>query len=124
MTIQSKVFLKGTEIKWEELGGGVSRQMMGFNPQIMMVKVKFDKGSLGSPHQHFHSQATYVASGKFEFTIGDEKKTIEQGDAVYIKPNVNHSALCIEEGILIDVFSPVREDFLDGSAVSYFGDKK
>jgi quercetin dioxygenase-like cupin family protein len=124
MTMQSKVFLKGNEMKWEELGGGVSRQIMGFNPQIMMVKVKFNKGSLGSPHQHFHSQATYVASGKFEFTIGEEKTTITQGDAVYIKPNIMHSALCLEEGILIDVFSPVREDFLDGSAVSYFGDKK
>ena len=124
MTMQSKVFLKGDEMKWEELGGGVSRQIMGFNPQIMMVKVKFNKGSVGSPHQHFHSQATYVASGKFEFTIGEEKTTITQGDAVYIKPNIMHSALCLEEGILIDVFSPVREDFLDGSAVSYFGDKK
>ena len=124
MTMQSKVFLKGNEMKWEELGGGVSRQIMGFNPQIMMVKVKFNKGSVGSPHQHFHSQATYVASGKFEFTIGEEKTTITQGDAVYIKPNIMHSALCLEEGILIDVFSPVREDFLDGSAVSYFGDKK
>lgn len=124
MGTESNVFLNGNELKWEELGGGVSRQIMGFNTQIMMVKVRFKKDSLGSPHQHFHSQATYVASGRFEFSIGNEKQTITQGDAVYIKPNIIHSAVCLEEGMLIDVFSPVREDFLDGSAVSYFGDKK
>ena len=122
--MESKTFFKGNEMKWDEMGGGVSRQIMGFNTQIMMVKVKFDKGSLGSSHHHFHSQTTYVVSGKFEFTAGEEKMTITQGDAVYLKPNIPHSALCIEEGILIDVFSPMREDFLDGSKVSYFGDKK
>jgi quercetin dioxygenase-like cupin family protein len=124
MMMESKTFLLENEMKWEELGGGVSRQITGFNTQIMMVKVKFNKGSIGSPHHHFHSQTTYVAAGTFEFTVGEEKQLIQQGDAVYIKPNILHSALCIEEGLLIDVFSPVREDFLDGTAVSYFGNKK
>lgn len=120
----SKKFLKENEIKWEDLGGGVQRKILGFDNQIMMVKVKFEKGAIGSPHQHFHTQATYCASGKFEFTIGDEKQLVEGGEGVYIEPNLLHGALCLEAGILIDVFSPVREDFLDGSAVSYFGDKK
>jgi len=122
--MQSSAFLIGDEMKWDELGGGVSRQIMGYNTQIMMVKVKFNKGSVGSKHQHFHSQTTYVASGRFEFCIGDEKRVIKEGDAVYIKPDISHSALCLEEGMLIDVFSPVREDFLDGTALSYFGNKK
>jgi quercetin dioxygenase-like cupin family protein len=90
----------------------------------MMVKVNFEKGAVGSPHQHFHTQATYCVSGKFEFTINGEKQIVEAGDGIYIEPNLLHSALCLEAGILIDVFSPVREDFLDGSAVSYFGNKK
>ena len=51
------------------------------------------------------------------------KQIIEAGDGVYIQPNLLHSAICIEEGMLIDTFSPVREDFLSGGAVSYFGDK-
>lgn len=119
-----KKFFKETEIKWEELGGGVSRKFLGYDNQIMMVKVKFDKGAIGSPHQHFHTQTTYCATGKFEFTIDGEKSTVNAGEGVYIAPNLMHSAVCLEEGILIDVFSPVREDFLDGSAVAYFGDKK
>jgi quercetin dioxygenase-like cupin family protein len=117
-------FLHENEMKWEELGGGVQRLILGFDNQIMMVKVKFEKGSIGSAHQHFHTQATYCASGKFEFTIDGEKSIVQEGDGVYIKPNLIHGALCLKAGILIDVFSPVREDFLDGTALSYFGNKK
>lgn len=120
----SKKFLKENEIKWDDLGGGVQRKILGYDNQIMMVKVKFEKGAVGSPHQHFHTQATYCSAGKFEFTIDGEKSLIEAGEGVYIAPNLLHGAVCLEAGILIDVFSPVREDFLDGSAVSYFGNKK
>lgn len=119
----SEKFIKNGN-NWEELGGGVSRQFQGWDNQIMMVKVKFEKGAEGSPHQHFHTQATYCAEGKFEFTIDGEKSIVEAGDGVYIAPNLLHGAVCLEAGILIDVFSPVREDFLDGTGVSYFGDKK
>ncbi len=119
-----KKYLKDSDMQWEELGGGVSRKFLGYDNQIMMVKVNFEKGAEGTPHQHFHTQATYCAKGKFEFTIDGEKSIVEAGDGVYIEPNLLHGAICLEEGILIDVFSPVREDFLDGSSVSYFGDKK
>lgn len=120
---KSKEFILTETMDWEDLGGGVSRKFLGFDNQIMMVKVHFDKGAEGTPHQHFHTQATYCAEGKFEFDIAGEKQIVNGGDGVYIPPNAIHGALCLEAGILIDVFSPVREDFLDGTGVSYFGDK-
>ncbi len=123
MSKSSEKFCIAENMKWEYLGGGVSRKILGWDEQIMMVKVIFEKGAEGSPHKHFHSQTTYCAEGRFEFTIGEEKKIITAGDGVYIEPNIIHGAICLEEGILIDVFSPVREDFLDGSQVSYFGKK-
>lgn len=123
MNRNSDKYIITKEMEWEELGGGVSRKFLGFDNQIMMVHVKFEKGALGSPHSHFHTQATYVVSGSFEFEIDGEKKVVNAGDGVYIQPNLLHSAVCLEAGILIDTFSPVREDFLDGSGVSYFGDK-
>jgi quercetin dioxygenase-like cupin family protein len=110
--MESKTFLNENDLNWEDQGGGISRCILGYNDHLMMVKVKFCKGSVGSAHSHHHSQTTYVESGKFEFTVGDEKKIITKGDAVLISPDVVHSALCIEEGILIDAFSPMREDFL------------
>lgn len=119
----SEKYILTKTMDWEELGGGVSRKFLGFDNQIMMVQVKFEKGAEGSPHAHFHTQATYVAKGKFEFDIDGVKQVVTEGDGVYIQPNLVHGAVCLEEGMLIDVFSPVREDFLDGSGVSYFGDK-
>tara|TARA_R110000868_G_scaffold271155_1_gene530617 strand:- start:273 stop:644 length:372 start_codon:yes stop_codon:yes gene_type:complete len=119
----SDKYIINSEMEWEELGGGVSRKMLGYDNQIMMVLVKFEKGALGSPHQHFHTQATYVAEGKFEFEIDGVKQIVNGGDGVYIEPNLLHSAVCLEAGLLIDTFSPVREDFLDGSGVTYFSKK-
>ncbi len=108
----SKEFLFGEEIEWETVGEGVQRQIMGYDDKIMLVKVKFDKGGIGPMHEHHHSQVTYVESGKYELTIGKESKTVKGGDAFYIPPHVLHGAICVEAGVLIDVFSPIREDFM------------
>ena len=78
-----------------------------------MVKVKFDQGAIGSMHEHYHSQATYVVSGKFELTIGDKKEILSAGDGYYVAPDELHGCVCLEAGILIDTFSPVRADFLN-----------
>lgn len=124
MKRNSEKFLLTKSMDWEDLGGGVSRKILGYDNQIMMVQVKFEKGAQGSPHTHYHTQTVYVAQGKFEFMIDGEKQIVEAGDGIYLEPNVLHGALCLDAGILIDVFSPVREDFLSGSGVAYFGDKK
>jgi len=110
--LQSKEYLFEQEIEWQDLGGGVQRQMMGHDETVMMVKVKFEAGAVGVLHSHPHVQVTYVDSGAFEMTIGDEKKIIRKGDGYYIPPHVVHGCVCIEPGILIDVFAPHREDFI------------
>ncbi|WP_321372398.1 cupin domain-containing protein [uncultured Draconibacterium sp.] len=107
----SENILKNSK-RWEDLGDGVSRQIMGWDNQIMMVKVKFEKGAVGAEHTHFHTQTTYCESGKFEFSMDGKKVVVEPGDGLYIPPNMLHGTVCLEPGILIDVFSPVREDFL------------
>ena len=86
---------------------------MAYDGQLMMVKVKFDKGAVGSMHEHYHSQATYVVSGKFELTIGDKKEILSAGDGYYVATDELHGCVCLEAGILIDTFSPVRADFLN-----------
>lgn len=112
MQTKSKNFLLSSELEWEQPSQGLTRQIMGYDGQLMLVKVKFEKGAIGYVHEHFHSQATYVVSGKFEVMINGEKKILEAGDGFYIEPNVPHGAVCLEEGILIDTFSPMRQDFL------------
>ena len=99
--------------EWETVGEGVKRKIMGYDDKIMLVKVQFEKGGIGPMHQHHHSQVTYVVGGAFEMTIGDETKILKGGDSFYIPTNVMHGAICKEPGMLIDVFSPIREDFME-----------
>ena len=74
------------QTEWEQTSDkGVTRQIMGYNGQVMMVKVKFEKGAVGAAHTHYHTQVTYVASGKFEFTINGETKVVSAGDALYME---------------------------------------
>ena len=108
----TKEFLLGNSTPWEEVGEGLRRQIMGFDEHIMLVKVEFQEGAIGQLHKHYHSQVTYVDSGEFTMTIGDEVKTLSGGDSFYIPPQVMHGCVCTKPGILIDVFSPAREDFL------------
>ncbi len=110
--ITGENFFKNDNTPWEEAGDGITRQFVGFNTQLMMVKVKFEKGAIGYVHDHFHSQVTYIASGEFEITIDGQPEVLKTGDGFFVQPNQKHGANCLEAGILIDVFSPVREDFL------------
>lgn len=112
MTTEKKVFIEDSQIPWERAGEGVQRKIVAYDQQLMLVKVAFEAGGIGAVHEHFHSQITHIESGKFEIQIGDEKKILSAGDAYYIPPHVLHGALCIEAGVLIDAFSPMREDFL------------
>ena len=108
----STVYQIENEIQWEPAGEGVVRQVMAYDGQIMLVKVKFETGAVGAPHTHYHSQASYIVSGKFELTIGDEKKVLVAGDGYYVEPDMLHGAVCLEAGVLIDCFTPMRADFL------------
>jgi quercetin dioxygenase-like cupin family protein len=100
------------EVKWQDAGPGIQRQVFGYNERLMLVKVRFERGAVGAMHQHPHSQASYVVSGRFELTFGEEKRILSKGDGYFVPPNVVHGCTCLEEGILIDVFNPLREDFL------------
>lgn len=110
--IQSKEFQFENETPWENPAPGIMRQLYGYDDKIMLVKAKFEKDAVGALHEHHHSQVTYVDSGVFEMTIGGEKKIIRKGDGYYVPPHTVHGCVCLEPGMLIDVFSPMREDFL------------
>ncbi len=109
---QSKEFQFENEVPWGNPAPGIQRQVYGYDDKIMLVKVKFEKDAVGSLHEHHHSQVTYVESGVFEMTIGEEKRIIKTGDGYYVPPHVIHGCVCLKPGLLVDVFSPLREDFL------------
>lgn len=105
-------FIAFDEIKWEQLGDGVERKILGYDDQLMMVLVRFEKGAVGSLHHHVHRQVSYVASGEFEVTINGNKKILKQGDSFFVTPDLVHGVVALQQGSLVDIFTPAREDFL------------
>lgn len=112
-TETAKVFIDNADIPWQQMDEMVRRKIMSFDDRLMLVKVEFQAGGVGTLHQHPHSQITHIESGVFEVEINGEKKILSAGDGFYIPPNVLHGAVCMEAGVLIDVFSPMREDFFE-----------
>lgn len=65
----SEPFVFGKDALWEDLGGGVKRQILGYDGQLMMVKVVFEKGAVGAPHHHYQSQCTYVPKASLSLPL-------------------------------------------------------
>ena len=113
MKKESEHFIFGETHPTEDLGDGITRQIMGYNDDLMLVRNWFDEGAIGYVHAHIHSQVAYVESGEFEVQVGDVKKTLKAGDCFYVPPNADHGAVCKKAGVLLDMFNPHREDFLE-----------
>ena len=99
-------------LPYTDLGGGVRRRILSYNEKIMAVEVSFDKGAVGTMHTHPHVQISYVLEGKFEATVGEQTKIMTKGDTYSVGEGVPHGVLCLERGTLLDVFAPMREDFI------------
>ena len=95
-----------------DLGGGVSRKVLAYNDQLMIVEVRFEKGGVGSAHTHPHLQSTYVKSGRFCFDIDGQKVEVAEGDTIAFPSGIIHGTVCLEAGVLLDIFNPMREDFV------------
>ena len=96
---------------WEDQGGGVKRRIVVDGEKLMLVQVHFEAGGVGSLHSHPHEQAVYVLSGAVRFTRGDETIEVKAGENVLVPSGTTHGLVALEETLLLDVFSPPREDF-------------
>lgn len=97
---------------WEDSGDGVMRRVRAETKDLMVVEFRFEAGGIGAVHRHPHTQSTYVASGVFDFTMAGETRRISAGDCFVIPSNTDHGCACIEAGLLVDCFTPRRDDFL------------
>lgn len=104
--------IRSRETRWVTVGEGVTRKVLAYGGGMMAVEVRFEPGAVGAEHTHPHEQISYVLSGSFRLTLGDEASTIRAGDTYYCAPNLPHGVVALEGGVLLDVFSPIREDFL------------
>ena len=93
---------------------GIRRQMV-IGQKIMVCRFTFDPFVVTPEHTHPHEQVTLVMKGRVKFTISGEERIVSAGDALHFPSNNRHGATMLdEEVVLIDIFSPIREDFLNG----------
>ncbi len=78
----------------------------------MLVRFAFEAGAVGAAHSHPHKQCSVIESGVFDVTIAGETKRLRAGDSYLVAPGLVHGAVAVEAGVIVDVFTPAREDFL------------
>ena len=106
------MIVRGHAAPIEPAEPGVTRQVLGHDPHLMMVRVTFERGAVGYVHAHPHRQVTYVERGRFAFELDGCVTEMAAGDCWFVPPDARHGAKAIEGGSLIDVFTPARLDFL------------
>ena len=91
---------------------GLTRIVGAFNDKLFLAEHRMEKGWAGTAHSHPHDQIAYVISGHLRVQAADEVFEIRQGDSFVVRGGVEHQAWALEPSLVIDVFTPCREDYL------------
>jgi quercetin dioxygenase-like cupin family protein len=100
-----------TSGEWVDMAPGVRRRVMADGEKVMLVEIEMKVGAKVAPHQHMNEQISRVLTGGGVYTIGGVPQNVGPGGVVLVPGNVQHSFEATEDSLLIDAFSPPREDF-------------
>lgn len=95
----------------KQLSSQMARRVIG-GQNAMLALYTLRKGCQVPPHAHPHEQMSYVLRGRLRFVAGGEEFIVGAGEVLHLPPNVAHQAEALESTLDLDVFSPIREDFL------------
>ena len=112
MTQKGKLWAFHEETEAQFGGEGVTRRILAYNDGLMCVENTFETGAVGALHSHPHLQTAYIVEGIFDFEIDGETKRLHKGDSVLLPSNVPHGVYCCETGIVLDIFTPMRKEFV------------
>ncbi len=110
--MKNQAFAHMDSLEWESVDPGVSRKIGPYSESLMAVCVKFETGAVGALHHHPHTQISFVESGSLEVTIDGTTETLQRGDFFLARPDLEHGVKALEPSVLIDVFNPMRADFV------------
>jgi len=101
---------------WEEVNDRLARRLVS-GDRIMLAQLRLAAGCMVPMHAHENEQLSYVISGRLRFRIGDEAREVivAGGQVLHLPSALPHSAEALEDTLGIDLFSPPRQDWLDGS---------
>jgi quercetin dioxygenase-like cupin family protein len=95
---------------------GLEREVLAYDSTMMLVRHRMRKGWVGTAHSHPHKQMVYVVSGHIRLVTGGStgEFTIEAvtGDSFIVEPEIEHQATALEDSVVLDIFTPAREDYL------------
>ena len=118
----------GTHQRWDDIAkermtADIERRFV-HGERAMVAQVFLKRGAIVQTHTHESEQITYILEGALRLWIGEpeEEVTVRPGSFVVIPPNVPHRAEALEDTVDVDIFSPIRQDWLDGTD-TYFHDK-
>ena len=113
-----------TAVPVERIGDGIERQMV-WGERLMVCRLRFAPRVVTAVHAHPHEQITIVERGRVLFTIGEHERVVSAGEVLHFPSGVRHGATMLdEEVVLIDIFSPIREDFLPGPLGTAVDDRR
>ena len=96
----------------EHVAAGITRQMV-VGERVMVCRLTLAAHTVTDVHSHHHEQITLVERGRVEFIVEGERRPARAGDVLVFPPHIRHGATMLDEDVvLIDIFSPPREDFL------------
>ena len=119
--------MKWDDVERESVTHDIARQLFT-GKRMMLAQVFLDKGAIVPKHSHDNEQLTWVVEGALKFWLGDEgepgyeERIVSAGEVMYIPSDVPHKAEALEDTLDVDVFSPPRQDWLDGTD-TYFKDR-
>jgi len=103
-------FFQTAELPAVQAAPGVTRRAVWLN-HVMLTFFEFEAGAVVPEHTHPHEQITYVIQGALEFTLDNETRVLRAGDGAAIPSNVRHRAVALEPSLVLDGWSPIREDY-------------
>ena len=107
------MYTENNTVAPQSLEGGVTRKILSYSKNLMTVELRFPKGGVGAKHSHPHEQIGYIVSGRLIYQEeGCEDKELCTGDTYYVKPGAEHGVLVLEDTVLLDIFTPMRGDFV------------
>jgi quercetin dioxygenase-like cupin family protein len=102
------------DVQLESVREGISRKFIAGDRE-MLAQIYLERGAIVPTHSHESEQLTYVLSGALKFTLEGRDVTVRPGQVLRIPSWVPHSAEALEETFELDLFSPIRQDWIDGT---------
>ncbi len=106
------MFQKHTKVGYTPAVPGIEQKTLVYGENTLMTEFVLKKGSRLPQHSHPHEQTGYLVSGRIRLFIDAEEHVVTPGDSWCIPGNVEHGAEILEDAVAIEVFSPVRADYL------------